>query len=275
MLCDPNYHWRKAMDLGLKGKVAIVAAASSGLGKATAMELAAEGAKVTINARNSEQLQRAAAEIKSATNAEVLAIPGDVTNEEDIRGLIAETKERFGSVDILVTNAGGPPSGSYTDFTAADYRKAVELNLISTITLCQEAIPLMKEKGWGRIVGVTSISAKQPVEYLILSNTARAGALGYLKTLSQQIGAFGITVNAVCPGFHVTERLRQLAASSADKEGISVEAVLSRNAASLPLKRLGQPEEFAALVAFLCSERAGYVTGTAIQIDGGQYKGLF
>ncbi len=263
------------MDLGLTGKVAIVAAASSGLGRATAMELAAEGARVAINARNEGQLLNTASEIQSATGAEVLAIGGDVTNEDIVRKLIAETRSRFGSVDILVANAGGPPAGFFDDFNAQDYREAVELNLISTINLCREAIPHMRERGWGRIVAITSIAAKQPVENLILSNTARAGVLGFMKSLSQQIAADGITVNTVCPGYHLTERLKSLSSSIAKNEGVSIEEVYARWAASTPMRRIGDPNEFAAVVAFLCSERASYLTGTVIQVDGGAYRALF
>lgn len=263
------------MDLGLKDKVAIVAAASSGLGKATAMELAAEGARVAINARNEEHLQSAAQEIRSATGSEVLVIAGDVTNESLVRQLVSETKTRFGSIDILVANAGGPPAGFFDDFSAQHYREAVELNLISTINLCREAVPHMRKRGWGRIVAITSIAAKQPVENLILSNTARAGVLGFMKSLSQQIAASGITVNTLCPGYHLTERLKSLSESIANKEGVSVEDVYARWAASTPMKRIGDPKEFAAVVAFLCSERASYLTGTVIQIDGGAYRALY
>lgn len=263
------------MDFGLAGKVAIVAAASSGLGKATAMELAAEGARVTINARNHEQLQSAADEIQSATGADVLAIAGDVTNEDIVRKLVSETRSKFGSIDLLVANAGGPPAGFFDDFNAQHYREAVELNLISTINLCREAVPYMRERGWGRIVAITSIAAKQPVENLILSNTARAGLLGFMKSLSQQIAADGITVNTLCPGYHMTERLKSLSSSIAKNEGASVEDVYARWAASTPMKRIGDPKEFAAVVAFLCSERASYLTGTVIQVDGGAYRALF
>lgn len=263
------------MDLGIKGKVAIVTAASSGLGKATAMELAAEGARVAINARTEDQLRAAADEIRSATGAEVLAIEGDVTKENHIRNLISETKNEFGSVDILVANAGGPPAGFFDDFNSEHYRAAIELNLISTINLCREAIPHMRERRWGRIVAITSIAAKQPVENLILSNTARAGVLGFMKSLSQQIAAQGITVNTVCPGYHLTERLKSLSSAIAKKEGVSVEDVYARWADSTPMKRIGEPKEFAALVAFLCSERASYLTGTVTQIDGGSYRALY
>lgn len=263
------------MDLGIKGKAALVTASSSGLGKATALALAAEGARVTINARSEEQLRDAADEIRAATGGEVLAIPGDVTNEDHIRNLISETKNQFGSVDILVTNAGGPPAGFFDDFNAQHYRDAVELNLISTINLCREAVPHMREREWGRIVAITSIAAKQPVENLILSNTARAGVLGFMKTLSQQIATAGITVNTVCPGYHLTERLKSLSSAIAKKEGVSVEDVYSRWADSTPMKRIGEPKEFAAVVAFLCSERASYLTGTVTQIDGGAYRALF
>lgn len=262
------------MDFGLKGRAAIVAASSSGLGRAIAMELAAEGANVTINARSESALQQTAEEIHSATGAEVLTVAGDLTKEEDVRRLIAETKASRGRVDILVTNAGGPPAGFFDDFKEDDYRKAVELNLISTIALCREAAPYMKEAGWGRIVAITSIAAKQPVDNLILSNTARAGVLGFMKSLSQQVASFGITVNTVCPGYHLTERLESLASFMANKEGATVEEVYARWAASTPMNRIGDPKEFAAAVAFLCSSRASYITGAVLQIDGGAYKGL-
>jgi 3-oxoacyl-[acyl-carrier protein] reductase len=263
------------MDLGIRGRVAIVAAASSGLGKAAAMELAAEGARVAINARNEQQLQNAASEIQSATGADVLAIAGDVTREELVRQLVSETRSKLGSVDILIANAGGPPAGFFDDFSAQHYREAVELNLISTINLCREAVPHMRERGWGRIVAITSIAAKQPVENLILSNTARAGVLGFMKSLSQQIAADGITVNTVCPGYHLTERLKSLSALIAKNEGVSIEDVYARWAASTPMKRIGDPKEFAAVVAFLCSERASYLTGTVTQVDGGAYRALY
>ena len=263
------------MDLGIRHRAAIVTAASSGLGKATALELAAEGAHVVINARKVEDLDQAAADIETATGAKVLALAGDVTREEDVRRLVSETVDRFGSLDILVANAGGPPAGFFNDFSANHYRDALELNLISTINMCREAVPQMRKQAWGRIVAITSIAAKQPVENLILSNTARAGVLGFMKSLSQQVAEDGVTVNTVCPGYHLTERLKSLSSSIAAKEGVSVEEVYSRWAGSTPIKRIGDPKEFAALVAFLCSARASYITGTAIQVDGGAYRALY
>jgi 3-oxoacyl-[acyl-carrier protein] reductase len=263
------------MNFGLKGKVAIVAAASRGLGKATAMELAAEGARIAINGRGEGELSRAADEIHSATGVEVLPIAGDLTNEDLVRKLVSETQNKFGAVDMLVANAGGPPAGFFDDFNSRHYREAVELNLISTINLCREAVPHMRKRGWGRIVAITSIAAKQPVENLILSNTARAGVLGFMKSLSQQVASEGITVNTVCPGYHLTERLKSLSSQIAQKEGVSVEEVYARWAASTPMKRIGDPAEFAAVVAFVCSERASYLTGSVIQIDGGAYRALY
>ena len=263
------------MNLGLINRVCLVTAASSGLGKATALELSAEGARVVINSRNEQRLQTASTEIQAATGGEVHPIAGDVTNHDFVRTLISTTKARLGSVDILVANAGGPPAGFFDDFEAQHYRDAVELNLISTINLCREAVPHMRESGWGRIVAITSIAAKQPVENLILSNTARAGVLGFMKSLSQQVASFGITVNTVCPGYHLTERLASLGRQIAEKEGATVDQIYARWAEMTPMKRIGEPREFAAVVAFLCSERAGYLTGTAIQIDGGAYRALY
>ncbi len=263
------------MDFGLKGRSAIVAAASSGLGKATALELALEGANVVITARSEDTLQSSAREIRSAAEGEVIALAGDVASDEHVRRLVAETKERFGRLDIVIANAGGPPAGFLDDFEAKDYRQALELNLISTINLCREAVPHMREQGWGRIVAITSVAAKQPIDHLILSNTARAGVLGFMKSLSAQVADCGITVNTVCPGYHLTERLKNLAARTAQTEGATAEEIYERWAASTPIKRIGDPREFAAVVAFLCSERASYVTGTAIQIDGGSYRALF
>jgi 3-oxoacyl-[acyl-carrier protein] reductase len=262
------------MDFGIKGKSAIVTAASSGLGKASAMELAAEGARVMINARNAEKLTRAAEEIRAVTGQEVFALAGDVTDEGYVRELIAETNRTLGAVDILVANAGGPPAGFFEDFSAGHYRDAVELNLISTINLCREAVPIMRKRGWGRIVAITSIAAKQPVSNLILSNTARAGVLGFMKSLSQQTAASGITVNTLCPGYHLTERLKVLGAAASRTEGIAVDEIYARWAASTPMNRIGDPREFAAVVAFMCSERASYLTGTVVQVDGGAYQAL-
>ncbi len=182
--------------------------------------------------------------------------------------------ERFGALDILVNNAGGPPAGLVEDFGPDDYRDAVELNLLSTITLCYEVLPIMKRQEWGRIVNVTSVSAKQPINNLILSNTARAGVLGFSKSLSEQLAPLGITVNSVCPGYTRTERVEELAKSFEQSGKGSVSDFYKKIESAIPIGRLAEPEEFAKAVAFLASDAAGYITGTALQIDGGFVKGI-
>jgi len=263
------------MDLGIQKKVALVTASSSGLGRAAALRLSREGARVAICARNSERLFAARDAIAAETGGVVMAYQADVTDKDRVKNLVEAVAADLGRPDILVCNAGGPPPGFWDDFGPEDYRKAVELNLLSTIALCYEVIPAMKEKKWGRIICIVSISAKQPVPNLILSNTARAGVLGFAKSLSNQIAAYGITVNSVCPGYTKTERVDRLAQSSAEAGKGTVEEFYARLEAEIPMRRIGTTEEFGQTVAFLASEGAGYITGTALQIDGGYIKGIW
>ncbi len=262
------------MDLGLKGKVALVAAASKGLGKAVAMELAGEGARVAICARGEDTLRATADEIGARAKSEVLAVAADVTVAEDVEGLVAETLNYFGRIDVLVNNAGGPPAGYFLEFGDEDWQAAFELNLLSTVRLIRAVLPGMKQRRWGRIVNITSVAVKQPVDNLILSNAVRSGVVGLAKTLATQLAAEGITVNNVCPGYTLTDRVRGLAQAQAERDGLAYDEVLARFARDVPMGRLGQPEELAALVAFLASERAGYITGQSIAVDGGYVRGI-
>jgi len=262
------------MDLGLKGKAAFVAGGSMGLGRAVALELANEGAKVAIGALDDPHLNEAAELIRRETGSEVLAIPVDVSDAQQAKAVVRRAIGHFGTLDILVNNAGGPPSADFVDIDETLWEKGFRLNLLSTILMTREAVPVMKAKGWGRIINMTSISVKQPIDGLIISNTIRSGVIGLAKTLSTELAPFNVTVNNVCPGFTMTDRVRNLAKAMAEKEGTTPEAIIGRWEASIPMKRLGTPEEFAALVAFLASERSGYITGAAIQIDGGWYKGV-
>jgi 3-oxoacyl-[acyl-carrier protein] reductase len=262
------------MELGLAGKVALVSAASRGLGRATALALAQEGARVAMAARGAEALEKAAAEIRQATGAEVLAIPTDVTQADQIEALVQKVLAKWGRIDILVNNAGGPRPGVFTDMEDQDWLDAVNLNLMSTIRLTRLVLPGMRERRWGRIINLTSISVKQPIPTIILSNTARAGVVAMAKTLSGQVAAEGITVNNVCPGTILTDRIHNLAKANAERTGQTVEQALAAMQASIPAGRIGKPEELGALVTFLASEKAAYITGATIQIDGGACLGL-
>ncbi|MCE5272011.1 SDR family oxidoreductase [bacterium] len=262
------------MDLGLTGKTALVCGASRGLGYAAALELAAEGANVVLCSRTEADIRAAADRIHSATGARAAAVAADVAEPESAALLVRTALERFGALHVLVTNAGGPPPGRFESHSDAAWQKAFELNLLSAVRLIRECIPPMRQAGWGRIVNITSVAVKQPIDGLILSNSVRAGVIGLAKTLSNELARDNILVNNVCPGFILTDRTKSLFDSRALAEGRSPEEIRESVAASVPLGRLGEPRELAALVAFLCSERASYLTGTSIQVDGGLLKAL-
>src|ERR1700752_4146552 len=263
------------MDLGLKNKVALVAAASRGLGRAVAEEFASEGASLIICSRKSEAIEQVADEIERAAGATVFGMAADVSNPDDVARLVESGQERFGRIDILVTNAGGPPAGQFESFTLSQWEDATRLLLHSAIELARQVLPGMKERRWGRILNITSIAVKQPVDNLILSNNLRAGVTGFARTLANEVAAFGVTVNNILPGYTSTERVEELAGMMARKEGISSDEFKSRWENEIPMRRLGEPREFAALAAFLVSERASYITGTSIQVDGGWIKSLY
>ena len=263
------------MELGLKGKVAIVGASSRGLGKASALALAQEGALVVICARHREPLEETAGEIERLSPGSVHAVPMDMSVHDDIKRLMKETVDRFGGVDIVVNNAGGPHAGPALDTTEQQWQEAVDQNLLSVVRLSGEAIPYMRQRGWGRIINILSVSVKQPIRNLMLSNSVRMGVVGYAKTMADELGQHNITVNNVLPGSILTDRIRSLHQAQAEREGSSVEKVQEENARSVPVGRIGQPEELGSLVAFLASERASYITGTSIQVDGGALRTMY
>jgi 3-oxoacyl-[acyl-carrier protein] reductase len=263
------------MDLGLRGKGALVCGSSAGLGRAIAEALAAEGADVVINSRSPDKLAVVRNEIAEANGARVAAVPADLTDPNSIDDLVNAARQAVGRIDILVTNTGGPPSGPFESHDAAAWRQAIAQNLESVVNLVRAVLPEMKERRWGRIVNVTSITVKQPVEGLILSNAVRAGVTGFAKTMANEAAPFGVTVNNVLPGFTRTERLGDLAQATAERSGGTVEDAYGAWQAQVPMGRLGEPEELAALTAFLCSEKAAYITGQSVAVDGGWIKGLF
>jgi 3-oxoacyl-[acyl-carrier protein] reductase len=262
------------MDLGLRSKVALVAASSQGIGLATAHAFAAEGCHVAMCARNSETLHAAAENVRQQHNAEVLSEALDVTDARAVHAFVESVAKRFGSVDICVANAGGPPAKGFLATTTEDWRKAVDQNLLSTVLLAREVIPHMQKKRWGRIVTITSITTKQPVSDLVLSNSVRAGVVGLVKSLANEFGKDGILVNNVGPGFTATDRLKQLAQTRSAASGKSQSEIFDGWAADSALKRLGEPREVAETIVWLASDRASYITGQTILVDGGVYKGL-
>lgn len=262
------------MDLGLSGRVALVTGASSGLGLAIAQELAHEGAAVAMLARRAELLRREAAALVARTHSRVLPCPADVTDAAATIAAIDEAEATLGPVDILVANAGGPPATSFAETSEAQYRAALEVNLLASVRLAQRCVPGMRARGWGRVIFLTSMAAKQPLPGLLLSNTARAGLLGFAKTLAAECAPDGVLVNTVLPGHFDTARARELAEMRSARTGTPVEALLAGRTAAIPVGRSGEPREMAAVVAFLASARASFVTGVALQVDGGQVASL-
>ena len=262
------------MDLGLRVKVALVAAASRGLGRATALELAKEGTKLVLCARGAADLEAARADIVNRTGVEVQAIVADVSDRTQLERVASEAMSRFGQIDILMTNAGGPPAGLFEAHGWDAWERAVNLTLRSAVELTRAVLPGMRARKWGRIINVTSIAAKQPVDNLILSNSIRSAVTGFARTLANEVATDGVTVNNILPGYTRTERVEQLAESTAKKEGLAPKDVVARFEKEIPMRRLGEPEEFAALAVFLASTRASYITGQSIAVDGGWIKAL-
>jgi 3-oxoacyl-[acyl-carrier protein] reductase len=262
------------MDLGINNRVALVASSSQGIGLATARAFAREGCRVALCARTQKTLETEASEIRATHGVEVLTRAFDVTNADDVRSFVAEVVDKFGSVDICVTNAGGPPAKGFLAATLEDWRSAVDANFLSTVYFAREVIPHMQRARWGRIVTITSITTKQPVPDLVLSNAVRAAVVGLVKSLANEFGKDGILVNNVGPGFTATDRLKQLAKVRSAAQGKSEQEVFEAWAADSAVKRVGKPEEVADTIVWLASERASFITGQTVLADGGIYKGL-
>ncbi|MGI8771510.1 MAG: SDR family oxidoreductase [Acidobacteriaceae bacterium] len=262
------------MDTGLKDRVAIVAASSQGIGRATAMAFAAEGAHLALCARNLEALDRVAAEARKRHGIQVLTAEVDVAEDDAVRQFASSVEARFGRIDVCVTNAGGPPAKLFADTTMAEWDRAYALNLRSVVSFAHAVLPSMQRRKWGRLVTITSITVKQPVLNLVLSNAIRTGVVGLVRSLAEQFGGDGITVNNVGPGFTETDRMKELAATHAQGSGSSNEEALQAFVKDVPLGRMARPEEVADAIVWLASERASYITGQTLLVDGGAYKGL-
>ena len=258
------------MDLGITGRTALVAASSRGLGQAVAERLAQEGARVAVFSRNEDDVERCVAGIHEQSGADsAIGLTADVTDAEDIERVVAATQSAFGGVDILINNAGGPAPGGFDDLADPQWQAAFELTLMSAIRLTRAVLPHMREQRWGRIINVTSYGVKQPIDQLMLSNSIRLSVIGWAKTLAKEVAAEGVLVNSVCPGWTATGRVSQLMAARAEASGRQPEDVANDIVADIPMGRMGRPDEFADAVAFLASERASYITGVALAVDGG------
>jgi len=263
------------MEFGLQGRAAAVAASSQGLGFACALELAREGASVAICSRDRGRVDDAARRIREqVANANVHATVVDLSHDADCKRFVDETAQKFGRLDIVVTNSGGPTPGSFDQVSLDDVRRGVDTTLMSSIALMSAAVPHLRKNGWGRIVNILSVTVKQPKTSLLVSNTMRPGILGFAKSISMELAKDNITVNNVAPGYTKTERLDELSEHLSQTQKRSQNDVVAEWVKSIPAGRLGRSEELAAVVAFLCSERASYVTGVTIQIDGGQVSSL-
>ncbi len=262
------------MDLHLDERVALVCGSSSGMGLAIAAALAEEGCRVALNGRDEARLARAVEQLQQHARHEVAGFRADVSVPGEVVDLVNRVTRELGPVDILLCNAGGPPPVTFATAPAESWQEALHLNLLSTINLCRAVVPAMRERRWGRIICLTSIAAKQPLGTLMLSTTARAGVLGFAKALADQVAGDGITVNSICPGYTSTERVQELLHELARQQDRSPDEVAQAIVSDIPAGRMAEPEEVAAAVAFLASERASYITGVALQIDGGFVRSI-
>ena len=263
------------MDFQIKNKNAIVCASSQGLGKAAAMELASEGVNIVISSRSEQDLLNVKEKIETSTNVKVISVVADLNKPEDIDNLYNKAHSELGPIDILVNNAGGPPPSDFESLNDEDWLKAFNLTMMSSIRLSKLVLPSMKERNWGRIINISSVSVKTPVPGLFLSNSLRMGVLGWSKALSDEVAPKGITVNSVCPGSTRTARITDILKSQSEATGKTLEEIGALAAAKIPMLRIGEPEDLAALIAFLASERASYMTGLAIQVDGGSARTFY
>ncbi|MBN2012995.1 SDR family oxidoreductase [candidate division KSB1 bacterium] len=263
------------MELNLSSKVVLVCGASQGIGFATAREFANEGASVIICSRNKKRIEQAAKQILQTTNKTVLPFPADLSRTNEIDALISFIHSKFSRVDVLVNNAGGPPPGAYLEFDQQDWKAAFDLTFTSANYLTHQLLPGMVDQQWGRIINLTSITVKQPIDNLVFSNAMRLAVVGWAKTLSNQFGKDGITVNNIATGRIRTERLSKLAETSAKAQGMTSDDIFNGWISQIPVGRLGTPEEIAWMVLYLASEKAGFITGTTISVDGGENKGIF